>query len=146
VRHWEELINFINRNRGPKEPYILTSRFKFTLEEDKLDEEYLELYTNGQMTMDPICGQISYNCCLSNVFKLKLGHYAKIFWFKMKRATGKEIANHVIRPAKAIAAGHVKARCVQLLIIIHRLWNVLKRVGERRESRMVGKRMILVLM
>jgi len=38
---------------------------------------------------------------------------------------------------------------VQLLIIIHRIWNVLNRVKERekrRKRRMVGKRMILVLM
>jgi len=38
------------------------------------------------------------------------------------------------------------ARREQLLIIIHRLWKVLKRVEERemgRERRMVGKRMIL---
>jgi len=38
------------------------------------------------------------------------------------------------------------ARCVQLIIIIHRLWKVLKRVEERWERRMVGNRMILVLM
>jgi len=41
------------------------------------------------------------------------------------------------------------ARREQLLIIIHRLWKVLKRVEERewrRERWMVGKRMILVLM
>jgi len=27
VRHWEELIDFIDKNVGPKEPYILTSPF-----------------------------------------------------------------------------------------------------------------------
>jgi hypothetical protein len=62
---------------------------------------------------------------------------------------GKEIAEHIIRPTKVILASRVKARCEQLLIIIHRLWKVLKRVEERekrREKRMVGKRMILVLM
>ena len=32
VRHWEELIDFINKNGGPKEPYILTSKLKSTLE------------------------------------------------------------------------------------------------------------------
>jgi len=30
VRHWEELIDFINKNGRPKEPYTLTSRFKCT--------------------------------------------------------------------------------------------------------------------
>jgi hypothetical protein len=43
-------------------------------------------------------------------------------------------------------ASHIKARCAQLLIIIHRLWKVLTRVEERRERRMVGKGMRLVLM
>jgi len=98
------------------------------------------------MIMDPIYGQISYNCCLSNAFKLKIGHYLKIFLVEMKRATGKEIAEYIIRPAKVIPASHVKARCAQLLIITHRHWKVLKRVEERRERRMVGMRMILVLM
>jgi len=69
-----------------------------------------------------------------------------MFLVKMKQATGMEIAEHVIRLAKVIAASHVKARCAQLLIIIHRLSKVLTRVEERRERRMVGKRMILVLM
>jgi hypothetical protein len=57
-----------------------------------------------------------------------------------------EIAEHVIRPAKVIPASRVKARCAQMLIIIHRLWKVLTRVEETRERRMVGERMILVLM
>jgi len=77
---------------------------------------------------------------------LNLGHNPKIFLVITRRVTGKEIAEHVIRPAKVIPTLHVKARCVQLLIIIHRLWKVLKRVEDMRESRMVGTRMILVLM
>ena len=65
------------------------------------------------------------------------------------RVTGKEIAEYVIRLTKVIPTSHVMARYEQLLIIIHRLWNVLKRVEERekrRERRMVGKKIILVLM
>jgi len=46
VRHWEELIDFINKDGRPKEPYTLTSKFKCTLEKDELDEEYMGLYTN----------------------------------------------------------------------------------------------------
>jgi len=64
----------------------------------------------------------------------------------MKQATGKEIAEHIIRPAKVIPASCVKDGCVQLVIILHRLWKVLKRMEERRERRMVGKNMILLLM
>jgi hypothetical protein len=146
VRHWEELIDFINKNGRLKEPYTQTSRFKCTLEKDELDEEYMGLYTNGHMIMDPIYRQIWYNCCVSNAFKLKLGHDPKIFLVEMMRATGNDIAKHVIRPAKVIPASRVTARCAQLLIIIHRLWKVLTRVEESRERRMVGKWMILVLM
>jgi len=50
------------------------------------------------------------------------------------------------RPAKVFPASGGKARCAQLLIIMHRLLMVLKRVEERREKRMVLKRLILVLM
>jgi hypothetical protein len=96
VRHWEDLIDFINRNGRPKEPYTLTSRFKCTLEKEELDKEYMGLYTNGQMITDPIYGQILCNCCILNAFKWKLGHDPKIFLFEMLRATGKEIAQHVI--------------------------------------------------
>jgi hypothetical protein len=146
VRHWEELIEFINKNGRPKEPYTLTSTFKSTLEKEELDEEYMGLYTNGQMITDPIYGQVSSNCCLSNAFKLKHGHDPTISLVAMKRATGKEMAEHVIRLAKVIPASRVKAGCGQLLIIIHRLWKVLTRVEEKWERRMVDKRMILVLM
>ena len=146
MRHLEELIDFINKNGRPKESYTLTSRFKCTLEKDELDQEYMGLYTNGQMITDPISGQISYNSWLWNALKLKLRDDHKISLIEMKRATGKEIAEHIIRPAKEIPASRVKARCAQLLIVVHTLWKVLTRVEERRERRMVGKRMILVLM
>jgi len=147
VSHWEELIDFINTNRGPKEPYIPTSQFKCTLEQDELDKAYMGLYTNGQLMMDPIYGQILYNCCLSNAFKLKLGHNVKMVLVEMKQAMGRDIAEHVIRPPKVMPASSIKARCGQQRIIIDRLWNVLKRVVEEmNERKMVGKRMILVLM
>jgi len=146
VRRWDTLIDFINRNGRPTEPYILTSKSKRTLEQAELDEEYMGMYTNQEMITDPIYGQISYHCCLSNPFKLKLGHNPKIFLVEMKRATAKEIAEQIIRPAKVFPSSRVKARCAQLLIIIHRHWKVLKRLEERRERRMVGMRMILVLM
>ena len=48
------------------------------------------------MIMDPISRQISYNCCLSKASKLKPGHNPKIFLVEIKRATEKEIAEHVI--------------------------------------------------
>jgi len=79
------------------------------------------LYTPGQMRMDPVCGLISYSCCFSNALKLKLGHNPKICFVDMQRATWKEIAEQIIRPAKVIPPIRVKARCAQLLIILHRL-------------------------
>jgi len=39
VRYWEELSNFINRNRHPKEPYIPSLRFKCHLKQNKLADE-----------------------------------------------------------------------------------------------------------
>ena len=71
------------------------------------------------MIIDHIYRQILYSCCLSNAIKLKPVHNPKIFLEEMMRATRKEIAEHVIRPVKVIPPSHVKARCAQLLIIIH---------------------------
>jgi len=149
VRHWGELFDFIDKNGSPKAPYLLTSKFKCTLEQDELEEEYMGLYTPGQMINDPTYGQISYNYCIWNGLKSKLGPNVKILLVEMMRVTGKEIAEHRIRPRKVIPAHCVKASCEHLVIIIYRLWKVLKRVDKRekrRERRMVGKRMILVSM
>jgi len=86
-----------------------------------------------------------YNCFLSYALRWKLGGNPNILFFENMRATGKEIAEHVTRPEKVIPNSHVQARCVHLLFITHRCWNILKMVEVMRESRMVGKRMIVVL-
>jgi hypothetical protein len=39
-----------------------------------LDEEYVGLYTHGEVMNNPIHGQTSFRCCLSKAIKLKLGH------------------------------------------------------------------------
>jgi len=96
--------------------------------------------------MDPIYGQISFNCCLSNTLKVKLGHNPKIYLVEIKRATQMEIAEHLIGPTKVIPGSRIKARCPQMLTVIHRLWTILMSVEVRRERRMVGKRMVLELM
>jgi len=103
----------------------------------ELDEEYMGLYMSWKLIMDPTYDRIVYDCYLWNTSKLKLGHNAKIFLVKIKRATGKEIAEHMIGPANVIPTIYVTARCAQQLIIIHRHWKVLKRVQERRERRKV---------
>jgi hypothetical protein len=79
VRHWEELINFIEKEFGLKKPYCLTALYKCNLMQEQLDEEYMGLYALGQMMNDPLYGQISYNSSLSNAFKLKLGHNVQLF-------------------------------------------------------------------
>jgi len=107
VRHWEELIDFIEKNCGPKELYCLTALYKSNLTQEELDEEYMGLYALGQMMNDPLYGQISYNSSLSNAFKLKLGHDVQLFLIEMNAATGKDIAKHVRRPAKVIPASLV---------------------------------------
>ena len=144
VRNWEELIDFIYKNGCPKKPYIMTSMFKCTLEQDELEEKYKGLCTKGQMIMDHIYGQISYNCCLVMAFKLKLGHNLNIFFVEIGGATEVENTEHVIRPTNVLPACRVNATCVQLVTIIHWFWKVLKRVEERKERRLVGNRMILV--
>jgi len=75
--------------------------------QEELDEEYMGLYVPGQIMNDLLYGQISYNSSISNAFKLKLGHNVILFLVDMKAATGKDIAEHVMRPAKVIPASLV---------------------------------------
>jgi hypothetical protein len=56
VRHWEELIDFIKKNCGPKVPYCLTALYKCNLTQEELDEEYMGLYAPGQTMNDPLSG------------------------------------------------------------------------------------------
>jgi hypothetical protein len=102
VRYWEELIDFITKNCSPKEPYCLTALYKCNLTQEQLDKEYMGSYAPGQMMNNPLYDQISYNSSLSNPFKLKLGHNVNVFLVEMKAATAKDIAEHVMRPAKVI--------------------------------------------
>ena len=51
---------------------------------------------------------ISFHSSLSNAFKVKLGDNVKRFLVEMKAATRKDIAQHMMRPAKVIAASGVK--------------------------------------
>jgi len=89
--------------------------------QEELDEEYMGLYAPGPIMNDPLYGQISYNSSLSNAFKFKLGHNVKIFLVDMKAATGKDIAEHIMTPAKVIPASLVTVSYAPLLISILRL-------------------------
>jgi len=73
------------------------------------------------MLNDPLYRQISYNSSLSNALKLKLGHNVQLFLVEMKSATGKDIAEHVIGPAKEIPTTLVTGSYAPLLISIYRL-------------------------
>jgi hypothetical protein len=99
----EKLIDFIEQNCSPKEPYYLTALFKCNSTQEELDEEHMGLYVPGQMN-GPLYGQISYNSSLSNAFKLKWGHNVRLFLIDMKAVPRKDIAEHVMRPAKVIPA------------------------------------------
>jgi hypothetical protein len=72
--------------------------------QEEFDEEYMGLYAPGQMMNAHLYGPISYSSSLSNAFKLKLGHDVQLFLIEMKAARGKDIAQHVMRPAKVIPA------------------------------------------
>jgi hypothetical protein len=58
VKHWEELFNFINKNGGPKELYILTAMFKCTLKQEEKEKEYLQICKHGQIINDPYCARL----------------------------------------------------------------------------------------
>jgi hypothetical protein len=118
VRHWDELIDFIEHHCCPKEPYCLTALCKINLTKEEFDEEYMGLHALGQMMNDPLYGQISYNSSLSHAFKLKLGHHMKLFLVETKAATEKDIVEHVIRPAKVIPSSPVVVSDSPLLVSI----------------------------
>jgi len=87
--------------------------------QEELDEEYLGLSTAGQMMNDPLYGEISNNRSYSNAFELRLGHNVKQFLVQMKAATGKDIAEQVMRPVKVIPLvwlWRVKPHCCSVFI------------------------------
>jgi len=144
LEHWEELIDFIEHNCSLKEPYCLTAINKCNLTQEGMDEEYMGLYTPGQMMNHPPFGQISYNCSLSNAFKLKLGHDVKLFLVEMKAATGKDIVEQVIRPVKVIPTSLLLVNYALQLICILRLGREPMKMKEWWMRRQVGMRLIVV--
>lgn len=53
VRQSEELVDFMDKNSGPKEPFILRLMFECILELAELDKEYMGFYTHGYIMNDP---------------------------------------------------------------------------------------------
>jgi hypothetical protein len=72
------------------------------------------------MVNDRLYVQISSHSFLSNAFKMKMRHNVKRFLVEMKAATGKDIAEHVIRPVKVIPAYLTPVSYAPLLICILR--------------------------
>ena len=138
VRHWKEMIYFIQQNRSLKAPYCLSAIYICNLTQKELEEEYMGSAAPGQMMNDPLYSQISYNSSLSHAFKLKLGHNVKLFLLEMKAATGKDIVEHEIRPAKLIPASLVTVSYAPLLISILRLWRHPMKMKEWLMRRQVG--------
>jgi len=139
VRHWEELIDFIEKNCAPREPYCLITIYKCNLTQVEMDKEYMEMYAPGQMMNDSPYGQISYNSSLSNAFKLTLAHNVKLFLIEMKAATRKDIAEHVMRPAKVVPASLVVVSYAPLLISIRSLRGYPVKMKEWWMRRHVGR-------
>ena len=54
VRHWEEIIAFIEKYCCTKEPYHLTALYKFNLTQEELDEDHMGLYAPGPMINVPL--------------------------------------------------------------------------------------------
>jgi hypothetical protein len=48
------------------------------------------------MLNDPVYGQISLNCSLSNTMKLKLGHNVQLFSTEIKAPPGQDIVEYEI--------------------------------------------------
>jgi len=117
----EGLVEFIHKNGYPNAPYILKSISKYPLERDKLDDEHMELRTHGHILNALIYGQISYNYCCEDAFKLNLGHNVQNFVVEMIRATAKEIAKHIIWPGKVIPVSLIKTSHAQQQFILQTL-------------------------
>jgi len=131
-RHRENMIVFVNNKECPMQPSILSIMLECAFKHDKLDEECTGWYTHGQMMDDAIYGLISYNCWLYNAFRLKLGYNLNIMLVAIRRGTGKEMTEHIVRPAKAIPRSQVKAWHVLLLswyIDFRRFWSLWKSNG-----------------
>jgi hypothetical protein len=108
VRCWQQLIDFIENNYCPKEPYFATAIYQCNFMQDELDKKHVGLYAPGQMMIVPLYDPISYNSSLSYPFQLKLGHNVNVFVVEMKTATVKDIVEHGMRLAKEFPTSHVK--------------------------------------
>ena len=146
VRHREELIDFIKTKCSLKEPYCLTAIYESNSTQEKLHEEYMGLYAPGEIMNDPLYGQISYNSSLSNAFKLKQGHHVKLFLVDMKPVKGKNIVEHVMRPAKVVSASLSTVSHAPLLLSILRLQRYPMKIKDWWIRRQVGTRLIVLIM
>jgi hypothetical protein len=116
------------------------------LKQQELDEEYMGLYAPGPTMNDHQSGQISYNISLSNAFQLKLRHDVKLCLIQMMAATGKDIAEHVIRPVKVIPTSLEPVSYAPQLICILKLRREPMKMKDWWMRRQVCNRLIGVIM
>ena len=145
MRHWEELIDFIKKNCALKVSNCLTAIWSCSLTQEELNEQYMGLYAAVPMMNNTLYSQISYNSSLSKAIKLKLGRNLKLFLVEMNTTTGKDIAEHVLRPAKVIPASLAPVSYAPLLISICRLQMDLMKINEWLMRRQVGLRLKVLM-
>jgi hypothetical protein len=105
------------------------------------------LYSPGQKMNHSLSGQNSYHRSPSNAFKLKLGHDVKLVAVEMKVPIGKNIAEHIVRPAKLIPASRVMVCYAPWLFSIRRLQRYPMEMKDWWMMRQqVGKGLRIVLM
>ena len=84
--------------------------------------------------------------CPSNALKLKLGYNLNLLLEEMKAATGRDIAEQVIRPVKLIPASLDRVCHAPLLICIVSLCREQMKIIEWWMRKQAGKRLIVALM
>jgi hypothetical protein len=94
----------------------------------------------------PLHGWISYHSSLSVAFKLNLGQNMKPLLIEVKAAVRKDIAEHIIRPAKVIPTWLVSVIDSPLLLNKLKLWSDPMKIKVWCMRREIENRMTVVLM
>lgn len=124
----------------------MTAINKFNLTYKDLEDKYMGLYAPAQIMNDPVHGQISYNSSFSNACKMKVGYNLKTFLVEMNTARGKDIVEHIIRPARVMRGSLLTVNDYSQLITILRLQMDQITMNEWCITRQVGLRLLVLLM
>jgi len=77
---------------------------------------------------------------------LNQGNKLMILLVEMRVTKEKENVENIIRPGKVIPPTYVLESYRQLLFIVHRFWNVGRRMTECNIRRTMGKNLVVALM